>query len=627
MASKQPSSHMKQPAKGTGFNPMESPILSGQAKHEKTGAAKSGHSNNDVPTWGSYEKSAQVEKNENVSSQIIAKGATSKTDVEQSESSDPSVSQADKPKSKKTKKMSIKGFRKEVKKAFGVKSSHNATVTPIQDVSHMDDSQMEHQEDSGVHQCENNEAQILESRLDNVETKNSELQVLIEKANKDLVESDEALSRKEKLLEEALKSVEEFRKSRVVWEEIVESNKAEVGKLKERNHQLGEQVKEGTSSFNVTAVEMQDRKEEIENLKNEICDLKKKVEEHDSMSEKLDKQLQGKNAEVENVRRKNEELEKKVKEGQLKSENLDKELLETKAALQEKSNKVIATLENASRSSSEASKKIESLQDQLSQRTAEVTNYKDKLQQLTGRDSEVTLLCKALQKEVNEKDGKLRLLAIELEEEKQKQRKSGLELDHVRQEQCQKHVEEKQKLANCEESLLTAQNGAEKLRSQLQTLEREKEMWSTKHTEEISILKNRISELDQKLKVNTIALEHVIVKPLDTRPLLSPGKDTSGQELHLAPQNVAAKRSKSQLHLQSENLGEHHFEAFVHSSAPSSLKKDNYSATADNQDVDTQEQEVNRYNAYESPHTSLTEVAGKVTVSFLSIFQIVTRVT
>ena len=568
MASISPSSQKKPIAKRTSDNAMDSSILSGLVTQEKE-AAKSGIFEKELTMWESYGEShaecsiAKAEKSENDSSIAQAENSENSdflssqrnmkqamSEVEKCERFDTSVSRSDKSRNEETKNLRSHFDNK------SKKCSHSATVTSGQDVSHINEDPIKRSVD---HEYDHNALQLFELRLDSLETQNCELQKLLEKTNKELVESKAALSEKEKLLVETKESLEVCSKSRVVWEQLVESKKAKVEELKENNHKLVEKMRE---------------------------------------------------------------LEKKVKEGQLKSEYLDKELLETKAALQEKSNKVIFTLENASRSSSEASKKIKSLQDQFFQRTVEVTKYKDKLQQLTGRDSEVTLHCKALQKEVNEKDGKLRLLAIELEEEKQKQRKSGLELDHVRQEQCQKHVEEKQKLANCEESLLTAQNGAEKLRSQLQTLEREKEMWSTKHTEEISILKNRISELDQKLKVNTNALEHVIVKPLDTRPLLSPGKDTSGQELHLAPQNVAAKRSKSQLHLQSENLGEHHFEAFVHSSAPSSLKKDNYSATADNQDVDTQEQEVNRYNAYESPHTSLTEVAGKVTVSLFHFSQL-----
>ncbi len=645
MASRPSSSNKKQTTKGASYNAMGSPILSGQEKQGKEETAKSGSSEKELATWGSYGDSsaAQAEKRENsdfLSSQQITKRGMS--EAEKSEHFDTSVSRSDKLKNEKKKK-SKSFFRKKNKKSSG-----SATDTSGQDNSHTD------YEHPGVHGYDHNAVQLLESQIDSMESQNSELQQLLEKTNEELMESKAALSGKEKLLVETKESLEVSSKNRVIWEQLVKSNKRKVEELEEDNHKLVERVREEASSFNITVMELRDKKEEIEELRKEIG----KMEEHVSKSENLDKELQEKigevenaqkeneklkknakdelskceslkkelqekNAEIGNVQKENEELKKNMKNELSKCESLKTELQETKATLQEQSNKMIVTLESANKSSSEASKKVESLQDLLSQRTTEVSKYKDKLQQLTGRDSEVTLHCKALQKEADEKDAKLKALKIELEQERQKFQALNLELDHVRQEENQKHAEEKQKLTKCEESLLTAQNEAEKLRLRLRTLEREKEMWSTKHTEEITVLKNHISELDQKLKVNTIALEQVIVKPQNTRP--SPGKDTGGQELHLAPQNVKAERSKSQMHLQSENLGEHPFEAIMHSSAPSSLRKDNTSAAVD-RDVEANEPEVNQYNAYESPLTSLTEVAGKVTVSFLSIFHINTKV-
>ncbi len=97
--------------------------------------------------------------------------------------------------------------------------------------------------------------------------------------------------------------------------------------------------------------------------------------------ERVDNLLREKNAEIGNLKKENEELKRNVKDELSKCENLTKELQETKAALLQQSNKVIVTLEDANKSSSEASKKVEFLQDLLSQRTAEINYFKDKLQQ------------------------------------------------------------------------------------------------------------------------------------------------------------------------------------------------------------------------------------------------------
>ena len=466
-------------------------------------------------------------------------------------------------------------------------------------------------------------ADELEQRRQEKETLEQRNRVLEERLANSIQES--VMSKLE--LEKSVKAMEDLRQKKMEWENKEKDHEFEIHELVSKNQVLEEKLIDGNITFEQMEQELTETRIKLDKVGGE-------VQIHES-------ELNDTHIQNDHLNRRNIELCHNIETMETSLRDLEKNMQEKENELKKVEEEMLAVYKDhraAIKMYDDALKREKLSQEkqmELEKKVKELENKLDLKIQHDRSNQEQHQAYVALEKTAKHLENQFGDSQMELKQERESFAVLKEALEKTKKELSQKELLFNEQERECDtlqttinELKIQQEQSQKECQNVSQKFEQERKKWLF-NQEEMKVTQESNAVLKQQLREHqaryAVLDKGVLLPPYvpkqDEGSISMPETNIleAAHELQLKKQLSSTAKQKS-VELLPGSLMQVDLDVSMHSSAPSSLMKEKYSTgdTKRNEDVSVvhlKSEEEEFKLAYESPHTSLTEVVGSVTVS------------